>query len=92
MRDGGDEVLTHPLQRTLLREVPEGVDRAVLDEVGAAAGAVGGAFKKVVVVANLKPRQMKFGLSEGMVLVAGQPGSLRICTFDPGTKAGDRIS
>src|SRR4029453_10634982 len=27
--------------------------------------------KRVIVVANLKPRQMKFGLSEGMVLAAG---------------------
>jgi glutaminyl-tRNA synthetase len=29
--------------------------------------------KNVIVVANLKPRQMKFGLSEGMVLAAGGP-------------------
>src|SRR5262249_14993349 len=28
--------------------------------------------KRVVVVANLKPRQMKFGLSEGMILAAGK--------------------
>ena len=49
--------------------------------------------KKVVVIANLKPRQMKFGLSEGMVLAAGTPGgSLRVCTFDEGPKAGDRVS
>lgn len=49
--------------------------------------------KKVVVIANLKPRRMKFGLSEGMVLAAGTPGgSLRVCTFDEGPKAGDRVS
>jgi methionine--tRNA ligase beta chain len=47
----------------------------------------------VVVIANLKPRQMKFGLSEGMVLAAGAPGgSLRVCTFNEGPKAGDRVS
>ena len=34
--------------------------------------------RKVMVVANLKPRQMKFGLSEGMILAAGG----RIVTFD----------
>ncbi len=49
--------------------------------------------KSVVVIANLKPRQMKFGLSEGMVLAAGTPGgSLRVCTFDEGPKPGDRVS
>jgi glutaminyl-tRNA synthetase len=52
--------------------------------------------KRVIVVANLKPRQMKFGLSEGMVLAAG--GGERphhVATFDDGEGApepGDRIS
>jgi methionine--tRNA ligase beta chain len=45
--------------------------------------------KKVVVVANLKPRQMKFGVSEGMILAAPHA----IATFDEGagTRPGDRI-
>jgi glutaminyl-tRNA synthetase len=47
--------------------------------------------KSVVVIANLKPRQMKFGLSEGMVLAAGKPGSLRVCTFDEGPAVGERV-
>jgi methionyl-tRNA synthetase len=45
--------------------------------------------RRVMVVVNLKPRQMKFGLSEGMIFAAGG----RIVTFDadgaapePGTK------
>jgi len=47
--------------------------------------------RKVMVIANLKPRQMKFGLSEGMIFAAGG----RVVTFDsdeagtvpaPGTK------
>src|SRR5262249_59879204 len=29
--------------------------------------------QRVVVVANLKPRQMKFGVSVGMVVAAGEP-------------------
>lgn len=45
-----------------------------------------------VVVANLKPRKMKFGLSEGMVLAAGPGGSeLFILNPDPGAKPGQRV-
>jgi len=52
--------------------------------------------KRVAVVANLKPRQMKFGLSEGMILAGGggdRPH--RIVTFDDGPDApqpGDKIT
>lgn len=48
--------------------------------------------RKVVVVANLRPRKMKFGLSEGMVLAAG-PGApdLFVCSPDPGARAGDKV-
>jgi methionyl-tRNA synthetase len=42
---------------------------------------------RVIVVANLKPRQMKFGLSEGMVLAAGN----RVATFLDGPKPGDKV-
>jgi methionyl-tRNA synthetase len=46
----------------------------------------------VAVVANLKPRQMKFGLSEGMVLAAGAGGKdLFVLSPDDGSKEGDRI-
>ncbi|MBX9765973.1 MAG: methionine--tRNA ligase [Bdellovibrionales bacterium] len=46
----------------------------------------------VAVVANLKPRQMKFGLSEGMVLAAGAGGKdLFVLSPDSGAKEGDRI-
>jgi glutaminyl-tRNA synthetase len=45
--------------------------------------------RKVAVVANLKPRQMKFGLSSGMILAAGG----RVVTFDGDTpKPGDKIT
>ncbi len=45
-----------------------------------------------VMVANLKPRKMRFGISEGMVLAAG-PGSKEIYLLSPdeGAKPGDRI-
>ena len=38
--------------------------------------------KLTVMVANLAPRKMKFGLSEGMVLAAG-PGGKSIYLLDP---------
>ncbi len=46
----------------------------------------------VVCVANLKPRQMKFGLSEGMVCAAG-PGGAEVFLLSPdsGAKPGQRI-
>ena len=52
--------------------------------------------KRVIVVANLKPRQMKFGLSEGMILAAGGTGRPhRIATFGDGPddpQPGDKIT
>jgi methionyl-tRNA synthetase len=44
-----------------------------------------------LVVANLKPRKMKFGVSEGMVMAAG-PGGEEIFLFSPdeGAKPGQR--
>jgi methionyl-tRNA synthetase len=48
--------------------------------------------RHTVMVANLKPRQMKFGLSEGMVLAAGDgKGGLFILSPDEGATAGMRV-
>lgn len=48
--------------------------------------------RHVLVVANLKPRKMKFGMSEGMVLAAGDGGSdLFVLSPDVGAKAGSRV-
>jgi len=48
--------------------------------------------KTVVFFANLKPRQMKFGLSEGMILAAGTGGKdIFMLTADPGAKPGQEI-
>lgn len=48
--------------------------------------------KHTVMVANLAPRKMKFGLSEGMVLAAG-PGGEEIYLLEPhsGAKPGQRV-
>lgn len=48
--------------------------------------------KLTVVVANLKPRKMRFGLSEGMVLAAGPGGKdLWVLNPDEGAQAGMRV-
>ncbi len=48
--------------------------------------------RMTVMVANLSPRKMKFGLSEGMVLAAGPGDSeLFILSPDSGAKPGQRI-
>lgn len=45
----------------------------------------------VVYVANLKPRKMRFGLSEGMVLLAGQGQNLHLLQPDEGAQPGMTI-
>jgi methionyl-tRNA synthetase len=49
--------------------------------------------KQTIVVANLKPRKMKFGMSEGMVLAAG-PGGKDIFLLNPdqGATPGLRVT
>ena len=45
----------------------------------------------VVMVANLAPRQMKFGLSEGMVVAAGTDGEVFLVSPDAGARPGQRL-
>jgi len=47
--------------------------------------------KKVIVVANLKPRQMTFGVSEGMVLAGVGEGRLGIATVEGNLLPGDKV-
>jgi methionyl-tRNA synthetase len=48
--------------------------------------------KLTVVVANLKPRKMRFGLSEGMVLAAGPGGKdIWVLSPDQGAQPGMRV-
>jgi methionyl-tRNA synthetase len=76
-----------PQGRPILRNVFSGIRSAYTPEqlIG----------KLTVLVANLAPRKMKFGLSEGMVLAAGQaddavPG-LYILEPGPGARPGMRV-
>lgn len=49
--------------------------------------------KKVVVVANLAPRRMRFGVSEGMVLAAGTGGAdLQVAELPASSTPGSRVS
>jgi methionyl-tRNA synthetase len=45
----------------------------------------------VVVVANLAPRTMKFGVSEGMVVAAGSDGEVFLVSPDKGARPGQRL-
>ena len=49
--------------------------------------------RTVIYFANLKPRQMRFGLSEGMILAAGAGGTdTFILSADAGAKPGQKVS
>lgn len=48
--------------------------------------------RKVVLAANLKPRKMRFGVSEGMVLAAGEDDSrVFLLSPDEGAEPGMRV-
>jgi methionyl-tRNA synthetase len=69
-----------------------GVTRTVFAGIKAAYDPAALVGRLVVVVANLAPRQMKFGTSEGMVVAAG-PGDKAVFLLSPdsGAKPGQRI-
>ncbi len=49
--------------------------------------------KTVVVVANLKPRKMRFGVSQGMICAAADgKGTVKVCELDPSVPAGTPIT
>ena len=69
-----------------------GEQRQVFSGIKAAYRAEDLVGRQTVMIANLAPRKMKFGLSEGMVLAAG-PGGSEIYLLEPdqGAIAGQRI-
>ncbi len=48
--------------------------------------------KMVIVVANLAPRKMRFGMSEGMVIAAGNGANIYLLSPDAGAQPGDIVS
>jgi methionyl-tRNA synthetase len=79
------------LQLTL--DVGEGRTRNVFSGIRSAYTPEQLIGKYTVIVANLAPRQMKFGISEGMVLAASAEGTEGLYLLEPhaGAEAGMRI-
>ena len=48
--------------------------------------------RHVVIVANLKPKKLRFGVSEGMALAASGDAGLFLLTADAGARAGMKVS
>ncbi len=70
-----------------------GVQKQVLAGIAGAYKPDELAGKIVVYLANLKPRKMRFGTSEGMILAAGAGGKdIFILSADTGVKPGQRVS
>ena len=69
-----------------------GVQKSVLAAIATAYRPEDLADKMVVYFANLKPRQMRFGLSEGMIMAAGSGGKdIYMLTVDAGAKPGQKV-
>jgi len=77
----------------LMVDIGEGRPRQIFAGIGSAYPEPGTLIgRKVIVVANLKPRKMSFGISEGMVLSGGDKERLCITTFDGDPLPGDKVS
>lgn len=83
-----------PEARKLLRltlSLGNGVTRTVFAGIKSAYRPEQLVGRLVVMVANLAPRQMKFGTSEGMVVAAGGEGEVFLLSPDPGARPGHRL-
>jgi methionyl-tRNA synthetase len=81
--DGSDKLLRFELDAGALgrRQIFSGI-RASYQEPARLVG------RKVVFIANLAPRKMRFGLSEGMILSAGDDSGLFLLDVDAGATPG----
>ena len=81
--DGSDKLLRFTLDAGALgrRQIFSGI-RAGYPDPQALVG------RAVVFIANLAPRKMRFGVSEGMILSAGGDDGLFLLAVDPGAVAG----
>ncbi|MHC4476181.1 MAG: methionine--tRNA ligase [Planctomycetota bacterium] len=69
-----------------------GLDKTVLAAIAQAYKPDELVGKTVIYFANLEPRQMRFGLSEGMILAAGSGGKdIFMLSADDGAKPGQRV-
>jgi len=81
--DGSDKLLRFELDAGVLgkRQIFSGI-RASYQEPEKLVG------RNVVFIANLAPRKMRFGVSEGMILSAGDDSGLFLLAVDAGAKPG----
>ncbi len=85
--EGADKLLK------LLLDVGEERPRQVFAGIRRACDPAALVGRHLVMVANLAPRKMRFGLSEGMILAAvNADGSLHLVAADAGAEAGARVS
>jgi methionyl-tRNA synthetase len=70
----------------------EEVTRTVFSGIKAAYDPATLVGKHTVMVANLKPRQMKFGLSEGMILATGEGNDIYLLEPHEGAEPGSRVT
>ena len=83
--DGADKLLEAHARRRPARHAA-GLRR---DQIGLRPGQLKG--RLTIVVANLAPRKMKFGLSEGMVLAASGDGGVLYLAPDGGAQPGMKV-
>lgn len=84
--EGSDKLL----QLTL--DVGEAEPRNVFSGIRGAYEADSLVGRLTVLVANLAPRKMRFGISNGMVLAAGNGDGIFLLSPDSGAKLGDKVS
>ncbi len=73
-------------------DIGNGITKQIIAGIKSAYPAEKVLGRKVLVCVNLKPRKMKFGISEGMVLAAGEGGSdLFILSADEGAAVGSKV-
>ncbi len=83
--EGADKLLSLTLE-------VGGIQRQVLAGIALAYEPQALVGRQVIYFANLKPRKMRFGLSEGMVLAAGQGGKdVFLLQPDTGAQPGDEV-
>ncbi|MEX2468790.1 MAG: methionine--tRNA ligase [Pseudohongiellaceae bacterium] len=90
--EGADKLLRLTLDLGLDKQ-GDSIQRTVLSGIKAAYDPDTLVGRLTVVVANLKPRKMKFGTSEGMILAAGPGGSdIWLLQPDSGAQPGMRVT
>jgi methionyl-tRNA synthetase len=83
--DGSEKLLR------LTLDVGEGAPRNVFSGIKSAYKPEELIGRMTVMVGNLAPRKMKFGVSEGMVLAAGDGAGIFLLTPDTGAHPGMRV-